>query len=184
MSDRRRREWSEALAALGRRKRELADGLSPEQLNWNPAPGRWSVAQCLDHLNVTMGIYLDPMEPILETAERRGDEPYGRGTWIGRQLVGALRKPGKRFPAPPSFRPRRGDLPPDDVLPEFDRRLGRLQRAVERGEGLALGEILMPWPVFRWLKLSIAQAFDLQVLHLGRHLDQAERVTREEGFPG
>jgi hypothetical protein len=41
----------------------------------------------------------------------------------------------------------------------------------------------MPWPVFHPVKLSLAQAFELQVLHLGRHLDQAERVIRTEGFP-
>ena len=29
---------------------KLFGSLSAEQLNWKPAPDRWSVAQCLEHL--------------------------------------------------------------------------------------------------------------------------------------
>lgn len=176
-------EWRRALAADQQRMHAIAAPLSREQINWKPAPKKWSVAQCLEHLSVSMGLYLDPMEPVIEQADRRGGEPYGRGTWIGRMLVGALSKPGRRYVAPPSFRPRRSELDPDEVRGEFDRQIGRLRQAVERSNGLALGEIRMPWPVFHPVKLSLAQAFELQVLHIGRHLDQAERVTRAEGFP-
>jgi hypothetical protein len=175
--------WSAALATDRRRMHELADPLSRRQLNWKPAPKRWSVGQCLDHLGVSMGLYLDPMEPVIERADRRGGEPYGRGTWMGRLLLGALRKPGRRYLAPPSFQPRGGDLDPDDVRGELDRQIGRLLRAVERCDGLALGEVKIPWPFLRLVELSLAQAFELQVLHLGRHLGQAERVIRADGFP-
>jgi hypothetical protein len=34
------------------RARELVNGLSEAQLNWRPAPEKWSIAQCLDHLTV------------------------------------------------------------------------------------------------------------------------------------
>lgn len=179
-------EWIAAYESAGRRMHELTDGLSGEQINWKPAPDRWSVAQCLDHLEVTMRIYLDPLEPVVERAwgeDRAGGEPYGRGTFMGRLLVRALRKPGKRYPAPPSFRPSRSELDPDAVRRGFDEAIGGLRAAAGRCRGLDLGGIRMPWPVFRPVKMSLAQAFELQALHLHRHLDQAERVTREPRFP-
>lgn len=179
-------DWSDAFEAGRRRMHELAGGLSGEQLNFRPAPRRWSLGQCLDHLRVSMRIYLDPLEPVVaraRSAGRTGDEPYGRGTFMGRFLVRALKKAGKRYPAPPSFRPSRSELDPDDVRAGFEEQIGRMLAAVQRCHGLALGEIRMPWPAFPLVRLSLAQAFELQALHLHRHLDQAERVTRDPGFP-
>jgi hypothetical protein len=182
--------WTEAFEAGRERMRALVDGLSHEQVNFKPAPDRWSVAECLDHLAVSMRIYLDPMEPVVDAARagaraagKTGGEPYRRGPFLGRLLLRALRKPGKRYPAPRMFRPGRSALAPDAVREGFDAQIGRMLRAVERSDGLALGKIKMPWPVFPPIKLSLAQAFELQALHVGRHLDQAERVTREPGFP-
>lgn len=179
-------EWAAAFEAGRRRMHELSDGLSRDEINWKPAPDRWSVGQCLDHLRVSMKVYLDPMEPVVEEARsggRTGGEPYGRGTFMGRVLLRALKKPGKRYPAPPSFRPRQSDLDPDDVRAGFEEQIGRMLAAVQRCRGLALGEIRMPWPAFPLVRLSLAQAFELQALHLHRHLDQAERVKEEAGFP-
>lgn len=181
------KEWVEAFEAARRRAEEIAGGLSAEQVNFRPAPGRWSVGQCLDHLAVSVRVYLDPMEPVGERARvagRTGGEPYGRGPFMGRFLIRALKKPGKRYPAPKGFRPRGGELAPDAVRADFQAQVGRLEAAAKASEGLALGAIRMPWPAFSPVKLSLAQAFELQALHLHRHLDQAERVTQAPGFPG
>lgn len=180
-------EWSDAFAVADRRMHELTDGLTHEQINFKPAPRRWSVGKCVDHLSVSMRVYLDFMEPALDAARSAGwtgSEPYGRGPHLGRMLLRALRKPGARYPAPKLFWPRPSrDLEPETVREDFETELGRLRSAVERSEGLALGRTKMPWPVFGLIKLSLAQAFELQALHLHRHLDQADRVTRDPGFP-
>lgn len=178
-----RERWSTAFAAALERMEALAGGLSHRQLNFKPAPDRWSVGQCIDHVSVSMGIYLDPMERILETADLPGEEPYGRGTFMGRLLIGALRRPRGRYKAPRRFRPSRSELDPDAVRGEFRRQTARMQEALRQADGLALGRINMPWPVFGWIKVSLAQAFELQVIHTDRHLEQAEGVTRADGFP-
>ncbi len=66
------REWIESYEAAGRRSEEIAGGLSAEQMNFRPAPGAWSVGQCLDHLAVSMRVYLDPMEPLVDEARSAG----------------------------------------------------------------------------------------------------------------
>ncbi len=180
-------EWSDAFDDADRRMHELTDGLTREQVNFKPAPRRWSVGKCVDHLSVSMRVYLDFMEPALNAAQAEewtGSEPYGRGPLLGRMLLRALRKPGARYPAPKLFWPRPSpELEPGTVREHFETELVRLRSAVERSEGLALGRIKMPWPVFGLIKLSLAQAFELQALHIHRHLDQAERVKRDPGFP-
>lgn len=186
--DRQIEDWSATFRAALERVHALTDRLSPQQLNFKPAPDRWSVAQCLDHVSVSMGIYLDPMEPTIERAERKGDGgggdgSYGRGTLMGRLLIRSLLWPRGRFKAPRRFRPASSALAPDVVRREYERQTARMQNALARSEGLALGRVKMPWPVFGLIKITLAQAFELQALHTDRHLDQAERVTRSEGFP-
>lgn len=183
----RRAAWAEAFGAAESRMRDLAGGLSRAQLNFRPDPKAWSVGQCLDHLAVSMRVYLGPLERALEETAvhgREGGEPYGRGTWIGRFLVDALRKPGKRYPAPRSFRPREVELDPEEVRASFEAEIRRFQRALESSAGLPLGGIAMPWPAFRPLKIAVFQAFELQAIHLERHLAQAERVRGHPEFPG
>ena len=35
----------------------LARGLSEPQFNWRPSPEKWSIGECLEHLNVTARLY-------------------------------------------------------------------------------------------------------------------------------
>jgi hypothetical protein len=36
---------------------QIAAGLTMKAFNWRPAPDRWSIAQCLVHLNVSGDLY-------------------------------------------------------------------------------------------------------------------------------
>ena len=185
-----REAWKRAFASAGERARRLFDGLSREQMNFHPGPDAWSVAECLDHLAVAMRLYLDPLEEALAESQPSAGgnpgsigDPGHSGPWLGRILVRSLRAPGKRFPAPRSFRPREGDIDPAEVCDSFEAALGRMLAALEGFADRPVGAVRMSWPVFGLVKLSVAQAFELQALHLGRHLDQAERVTSHPGFP-
>jgi uncharacterized damage-inducible protein DinB len=57
--------WSVRLAAdldaNDQAAKKLVAELTEEQLNWQPAPGSWSVGQCLEHLSITNEAYLPPI---------------------------------------------------------------------------------------------------------------------------
>src|SRR5882724_5817859 len=68
----------------------LVVGLSEDQLNWKPAPGSWSIAQCLDHLAVST----EKFEPYMTAAIAYGRTKYPtqtppayRSTWLGGWLI-------------------------------------------------------------------------------------------------
>lgn len=160
---------------------ELCDATTDETFNRSPSKGRWSVGQCLDHVRVALRIYLDPMEEKIEetkSAGRTGSEPYARGPWLGRLLIWSLRRPGGRYPAPGAFRPRKGELDRAAVRHELGAEIDRIATLARRAEGLPLGRLKMGWPVFGLIRISLAQAFELQALHVHRHLDQAKRAKR------
>ena len=176
------RTHEEALASLD----DLAGGLSQEQANWKPAPDVWSVAECVDHLNQTLGTYIERMEPATREARRErrlGSEPYGRGTIVGRLLVSFLAKPGKKTRTPGVFEPIGGSLDLDDVVRNFRQRSAMLIELAKEADGLALGRIRIGSPASSLLRLSLAQAFEVQNLHTPRHLVQADRLKHHEHFP-
>ena len=70
------------------------------------------------------------------------------------------------------------------VAGSFRERAERLIELAEKADGLPLGVVWIATPVSRWLKVSLAQAFEVHTLHTPRHLGQAERVKGHESFPG
>ena len=75
----------------------LTDGLTPAQLNWSPAPGRWSIGQCLEHLTRTVLLYPAEIERMIGESRIRtgsGARPYREG-WMSRWVVSGLEPPPK-----------------------------------------------------------------------------------------
>lgn len=176
-------EWSRTLKKQLKYMNALTGRLSREQFNFKPEPNKWSVGQCIEHLNLSMRAYLDLMKPAVTNASREAEGTFTRGTMMGRLMLRALRTPGRSYPAPKSFMPQGNDLDPGTVRGIFETEITCLQQVLWDSKGLALGQITMPWPVFRLIKISLAQAFELQILHNDRHFKQAEQVILSEHFP-
>ena len=165
---------------------KLVEGLSDDQANWKPAPKKWSIAECIQHLNQGLGTYNERISAALEKAKaeaKTGEEPYGRGTFIGRYIVGFLKKPSKTAPAPGVFKPASSGLKIDEVADTFRAEARKLADLAAQADGLKLGHIIIKTPVSGLIRVSLAQAFELHTLHTPRHLGQAERVKEKEGFP-
>src|SRR5262249_46828789 len=52
--------------------KSIVSGLSDAQFNWKPAPGQWSVAQCLKHLVLTGTIAANGQEAAIAQLSERG----------------------------------------------------------------------------------------------------------------
>src|SRR6185436_16901456 len=82
--------------------------LDDERFNWHPDERSWSVAQCLDHLNVGNRLYLDAMGSAVEEARnknvlRRGSiRPGAIERWFVRTMAPP---PRRRLPAPSKIVP-------------------------------------------------------------------------------
>lgn len=177
------KDWSSTLKRQSKYMHALTNRLTQRQFTFKPEAGRWSIGECIEHLNISMRAYLKFMNPAIEKDKPVVNGDYAKGTLMGRLMLRALRKDGRRYPAPSSFIPPTHKLKADKVRTRFDRQISQLRQALVDCDGLALGTITMPWPVFRFIKISLAQAFELQILHNDRHLKQAEQVIQHVDFP-
>ncbi|MEK7667666.1 MAG: DinB family protein [Gemmatimonadota bacterium] len=163
----------------------LVAPLSAEQLTWRPAPDRWSVADCLNHLNVTAEKYLPRIEQMVargreEELESRGPfrHPFV-GTWFVRMLEPP---PRRRLRVPGVFAPLPG-VEPAALLPEFLRLRTRLRNLVRDADGLDLARLKTSSPAARFFTLTLGQCFGALAAHDRRHLWQARQVANHPDFP-
>lgn len=160
-------------------------GLAENQIRWAPAAGRWSVAECVGHLNATNAAYL----PIIEAAIREGRRagltgpgPYRHG-WLVNWFIRSMEPPPRRrYKRPKVFTP---EVPAAgvDVLPKFFAYQDDIVRCIRESDGLDLGRVRLVSPAARFLRMSLGQAFALLAAHERRHLWQARQVTEARGFP-
>jgi len=159
----------------------LVRGLTAAQLIAQPAPGKWSIAECILHLNATAAV----VQPLMEKAivQARQDKKVGAGPFDiglkGRLLVWIAEPPPKfRMPAPRNVRPPAKIDDPDKLLPDFMKVQDEWERLIRESAGLDLAKIKVG-PLFSPLRQRLAASFPWMMAHQRRHLFQAENVKRQ-----
>ncbi len=155
------------------RKRVLAavSGLSRDQLIYRPAEDRWSVADCLEHINlVESRIFMG-----IQRALSQPPEPE-KGAAVAQKLAllehGALDRTTK-FSGPPQLMPRREWADFAELVEAFEAIRARTLQFAEHTTS-RLHDHVFPHPVFE--DLDCYQWLILMDLHAERHISQMEEV--------
>jgi hypothetical protein len=171
------------LSANDQTAQAVAAGLTDGQLNWQPAPGSWSVGQCLEHLCITNELYLKSISAVLE---RKPDSPVEQITpgWFGRWFIRSFVEPApnsKRVSAPPKIRPAaRVDLA---VLDRFLSGNKSCRELILRARGKNVNDIRFWNPFIKGIRFTVGTGLEAIACHERRHLLQAERVRDSSNFP-
>jgi|HubBroStandDraft_6_1064221.scaffolds.fasta_scaffold175255_2 hypothetical protein len=169
---------------------EVTSGLSGEQFNWRAEPGRWSIAQCLTHLNIVNSKDLGSIEEAIAAGKARGLTGVGpfRYGFLSSKFVASQDLPIKtKFKAPKNFiPPEEADL--EKTAAEYSRIAREFRRLVLASEGLDLARIktrlgALPTPLRSIVKMPLGARFQLIVNHDRRHLWQAGEVRKHALFP-
>ena len=75
------------LEASDARAIAIAGPLTPEQLNWKPAPEKWSVGQCLEHLAISNEVYQPPIAEALAGSPPGGGAREITPGWFARWFI-------------------------------------------------------------------------------------------------
>jgi hypothetical protein len=155
--------------------------LSSDELTRQPEAGKWSIAECILHLNATAAV----VQPLMEKAivRARQDKKVGAGPFDiglkGRLLVWIAEPPPKfRIRAPKNVRPSAAIDDPGKLLPDFMKAQDEWERLIRESAGLDLAKIKVG-PFFSPLRQRLAASFPWMMAHQRRHLLQAENVKRQ-----
>ena len=158
--------------------------LSPAQLNWKPAPDRWSVGECLEHLITSNSLYFGIVEAILAGPYSKpffGRVP-GYPGMCGRMLVNTVSpQTARKVKTMQVFEPARSTVDADEVA-RFTEHQGRLLELIRKSERLDLEETIIASPATSMIVYSLLDAWRLIAAHEARHLGQARNVAAMDGF--
>jgi DinB family protein len=170
---------SRDIADSRRRAQALIDSVSADQLMRRLDPGKWSIAECLAHLNITAETVQKFMTRGIEQAKqekRVGEGPFSIGP-KGRLMVWIAEPPPKfRIRAPKNVRPPAAIDDPLQLLPAFLKAQDEWERLMREQQGLDLAKIKVGQGAFR---VRLAAALPWMMAHQRRHLLQAENVKRQ-----
>src|SRR5215472_3981665 len=172
--------WSVRLAtdllANDETAKRLLAGLAKEQLNWQSAPGSWSVGQCLEHLCIMNEVYLPPISAALK---EKHDSPVEQITpgWFGAWFIRNFAEPmsgSRRVRAPAKIRP--GSHVEVSVLDRFLSGNQSCRDIIARACSKNVNRIRFWNPFIPGLRFTVGTGLEIIVRHQRRHLLQAQRV--------
>ena len=179
--------WAERLVseldAADESAHALTAGLSVELLNWQPAPGVWSVGQCLEHLSIFNEMYLPPIAKAL-TGKAKGAATEITPGWFGRFFIHNFVEPStsqKKAGAPKRIVP--GARVEMSVVDRFvaSNRLAR--EVIGQAREYDVNRIRFRNPLIPVIWFTTGTGLEIVSGHERRHLLQAQRVKASVGFP-
>lgn len=155
--------------------------LSTEQLNRRPGIEKWSVGQCLEHLNIISGYYLPSIKAQLQLARARGStaRPRVRSGWLGRRFTESARQ---NLELSDIFKVRKQYAPTGvrltgTVVEAFTRQLDELLRLLLLARQVDAGTVRIPNPMYPWLRLRLTDVLERLVASFERYVRQAEQAV-------
>ena len=156
----------------------LVKPLTPEQLNWKPAPEKWSVGQCLEHLAISIEVYLGPLADALAGPPSGTVDEIAPG-WFGRWFIRNYIAPSaqtRSARAPKKITPVLSRVEPA-ILERFLKGNRDMRELVARAGGYNVNRLRFTNPFIPLIRFTVGTGFEITSKHEDRHLLQAEGVV-------
>jgi hypothetical protein len=177
------REYHKQFEGIKQEAADLVAGMSNEQFNWKPAPTRWSVSECLNHINLSDEGLIKAIDKLIDEAsskQLRANGPFKHGM-VGSFFVKSMNPPYKM-----KVKTSADLVPPataelEQTITRFQKLQDDLLERVQRAAGLNLGAVKLK--IAGPIKLTLGQYFGFSASHARRHLWQARQVRALREFP-
>jgi hypothetical protein len=170
----------------GQRLERLAEKVPGERWRQRPDPARWSIGECVAHLNLTAEHYVQIVEPALATARQRvqdGSTTESSPRRYRRDLRGWLLWKLNGPPVRLRIRTQAAFVPegkesPDKLRADFARLQERQIGWVEAADGLPIDQVFVVSPFDARVRYNLFSCLSILPRHEHRHLWQAEQVAK------
>lgn len=152
--------------------------LSPADMNKQPAPGKWSIAQVLEHLNSYNRFYLLHLDRVMKHSMLPKEERFNSG-FIGNYFTNMMLpkggKVGNKMSAPKDHTPAPA-LDGQAVLQEFSEGTEQLLKLLQVAQNKNINKLKVPITISRLVRLKVGDTFRFLIAHQQRHFVQINNV--------
>lgn len=175
----------ESLESAQHKLRTLSDNISDSAWARHPAPGAWSAADCVEHLNMTSRAFVPRLREAANEARLLHSPPAKdyRMDFPGRVLAFMMRPIkhiGKfkigRVKTTGEFSPKGGQTR-EELLSDFVRLQSELISIIRAADGLPIDRVKVQSPFGR-MRYNAYSALEIIAQHEHRHLQQAEDAAK------
>ena len=155
--------------------------LSFEQLNWKENSETWSIAECLEHLNIYANYYLQAIEKQIKKASKNQQNASmeATSTWFGRYSINSIAPSNtKKIKTMKHLNPSNSKIE-GHVLKRFLKHQEKLQLLLKDAKTVNINKLKIPVEFFKLLKINLGDCFQFLIAHEQRHLNQALNVKRK-----
>lgn len=148
-----------------------------------PAAGKWSIIQILEHLNSYNRYYLPAIETSLQN--KQPFNPQFKSGWFGDYFT-KMMMPGKdgkvsnKMNAPKDHRPI-AELNVTAVITEFENGQQYLLVLLQKATKIDIARLKVPISISKFIKLKLGDTFRFLIAHQQRHFLQLENTLAQLG---
>lgn len=148
-----------------------------------PAPGKWSVAQVLEHLNIYARFYTKAIGEQLHQHRTKPTDSFKPG-WLGNYFTRLMEppttnRPSKKMKAPANAIPQ-SNPSATGMLNEFLMHQHHLLNLLEISRHADLSGIRVPTSLSRFIRLKLGDTFRFLLAHEKRHFVQISNVLNSD----
>jgi len=152
--------------------------LNAEMLNYKPEPDKWSILECIEHLNLYGDFYLPEIERRIIESNNSTPKTLFRSGVLGNYFANLmLVKNGsiKKMKTPQDKDPQNSKLN-STVIDRFLKQQEKLVTLLNKARTTDLTSTKCSISLSKWIKLRLGDTFRFLIFHIDRHLKQAESV--------
>ncbi|WP_296619382.1 DinB family protein [Marivirga sp.] len=156
--------------------------LSEEELVWKPAPDKWSITECLQHIIIANSIYIKDIEKRLQKAEVKTIEYPISFSITGKLFLYAVDPKYKwKVPAPKIFKPIKENKVESgtETVEEFIRLQNEIVGVALKACAYDHQHVHTYSPISKLLKFNVGEQLYIMMRHTKRHINQAKRVKNQ-----
>jgi hypothetical protein len=154
------------------------ESLPESDLNWKEHPKKWSILECLEHLNRYSNYYHAEIKKAIARATPASEkiDHEAKSTWMGKKFIAMMHPDNttkhKTFAR---MNPIEGSLK-KEVIYEFLRNQQELATILEAASKVDLNKTSIPVEFLKILRMNLGDALQFVVAHEQRHIKQANAV--------
>jgi len=156
---------------------ERYNQLPIDQLNWKPTAEKWSVLECLEHLNRYGDFYLPEIENRIQKASKVTGETIFKSGVLGNYFSNSMLPKEKlnKMNTFKSMNPVGSDLD-ISTLQKFIRQQKQILDLLNQARQVDLTKTKTAISISKWIKLRLGDTFRVVIYHNQRHIVQANKV--------
>lgn len=155
--------------------------LTLKTLQWRPSPEKWSVLECLEHLNRYGNFYLPEITNRMKAAKVQSTGYTFKSGLLGNYFAKSM-LPKEKLNKMNTFKqmnPIHSKLD-KEVIDEFITQQKRLLKILDQSRSVNLNKVKTSISISNLIKLKLGDTLRVVIYHNQRHIVQADNVLKKE----